>query len=208
MARSLLRKRCWPNLFPANELAPAAAAFNDLGEHQRAADILREATAKIPGPKRKLGVDVTLGPIVDSTLGAGDGIRSHVAVELYAPAIEQRLRNSCTIYHLVSSTWSDLYGVFRRHGQDQPSNQEVIEQLPPDSKLGLFNDLATEAPSNGQFEDAKQLLQRLVMEAKQHEPAVSSPLWLKLRWLALSGHNPRVFQPFIRSGSRAPNVSS
>jgi hypothetical protein len=108
-----------------------------------------------------------------------------------APAIEHRLRNSCTIYHSVSSTWSDLYGVFRQHGQDRPSKQQVIEQLPPDAKLGFLNDLATEALSNGHSKMQNNCFNGWLWRATQYEPAVSPSLWLKLRWLAPSGHNPQ-----------------
>src|SRR5215467_1390508 len=114
VAEEMLASAKRPNLFPASELALAAAGFNDLGEHQRAADILHEAMAKVPGPNQKLGVGVTLGPITGSTLGVGDSIRSEVAVELYRAgdrtAFEELLRDLPSWYR--ARTWTDLYGVF------------------------------------------------------------------------------------------------
>jgi tetratricopeptide (TPR) repeat protein len=168
VAEEMLASAKRPNLFPASEMALAAAGFNNLGEHQRAADILHEAIAKVPGPNQKLGVGVTLGPITGSTLGVGDSIRSQVAVELYRAgdriAFEELLHDLPSWYR--ARTWTDLYGVFGQHGQDRPSKREVIDQLPPDAKLGFLNDLATEALSNGEFDEAKELLQRLVRDSE------------------------------------------
>jgi hypothetical protein len=46
-------------------------------------------------------------------------------------------------------TWTDLYAVFRRHGEARPWKQQVISELPLDGKLNFLNNLATSAVLRG-----------------------------------------------------------
>ena len=148
-----------PALFPAAELADAAAAYNDLGGRPQAADILREALGKLPAPDRVIGVGPTVGPITGSTLGVGDSIRSTIAVELYRAGKRDEFENlvgKMTAWY-YAHTWLRLYEEARTHGELEPSDKEVLRALPADRQLTFINIAATEALLKGDPERAKQL---------------------------------------------------
>jgi hypothetical protein len=70
-------------MFPSGQLADAARAYNVVGDHTRAIELVREALAKMPDPHSTIGIGETVGPISGSTLGVGDSIKSSIARELY-----------------------------------------------------------------------------------------------------------------------------
>jgi tetratricopeptide (TPR) repeat protein len=163
-----------PDLFPAAQLAEAAAAYNDIGEHDQAAQILHGAVGKLPDPKKVIAVGVTLGPVTVATLGVGDSIRSSIAIELYRAGerdeFEKQVMVLSTEYQ--TRTWMELYAEAHRRGDRSPAAAEVLKMLPSDAQMTFENDQAVDALTSSDFQRAKGLLESVVTDfAKSQTPS-------------------------------------
>jgi tetratricopeptide (TPR) repeat protein len=117
------------SLIPAAQLAIAAAAFNDLGDHARASILLKDAIARLPSAHQALGSGVTLGPITGATLGLTDSLRSEIAVELYRSgdieAFDEQLRQLGSEYR--ARTWADVCEASELGHWTQPSESACLD---------------------------------------------------------------------------------
>jgi tetratricopeptide (TPR) repeat protein len=163
-----------PDLFPAAQLAEAAAAYNDIGEHDQAAQILHEAVGKLPDPKKVIAIGVTVGPVTGATLGVGDSIRSSIAIQLYRAGERDEFGKQVTALSAEyrPRAWMELYTEAHRRGDRSPTSSEVLKMLPQDVQLTFENDQAVDALTSSDFQRAKGLLESVVTDlAKSQEPS-------------------------------------
>jgi tetratricopeptide (TPR) repeat protein len=117
------------SLVPAGQLAMAATAFNDLGDHGRASELLKEAIARLPSAQQVLGFGMTLGPITGSSLGLADSLRSQIAVELYrsgdTKGFDDQLRQLGNEYR--ARTWGDLCAASGLGHWTRPSESDCLD---------------------------------------------------------------------------------
>jgi tetratricopeptide (TPR) repeat protein len=148
------------DLIPAGQLASAAAAFNDLGDHERADELLKEAIARLPAANKVLGFGVTIGPITGATLGLTDSLRSQIAVELYrsedVAAFEDQSRQLGTEYR--TRVWVDLCDASGLGHWKRPSESDCLDRAGP----GFLVHWAADATGRGQADAAKKYLERAI----------------------------------------------
>src|SRR5579872_5429273 len=174
VADKMLQLAHQPDLFPAAQLANAAAAYNDIGEHDQAAQTLHEAVGKLPDPKKVIAIGVTLGPVTGATLGVGDSIRSSIAIELYRAGerdeFQKQVMALSTEYQ--TRTWMELYAEAHRRGDRSPTASEVVKMLPSDTQVTFENDQAVDALTSSDFQRAKSLLESVGTDfAKSQTPS-------------------------------------
>ncbi len=162
-----------PDLFPAAQLAQAAAAYNDIGEHDQAAQILHEAVGKLPDPKKVIAIGVTVGPVTGASLGVGDSIRSSIAIQLYRAGqrdeFGRQVMALATEYQI--STWMELYAEAHRRGDRSPAASEFLKTLPSDAQMTFENNQAVDALTSSDFQRAKELLESVMTDfAKSQMP--------------------------------------
>jgi tetratricopeptide (TPR) repeat protein len=148
------------DIAPAGQLALAAAAFNNLGDHATAIGLLREAVAKVPGNRQAIAFGLTLGPITGATLGLADSLRSEIAVEFYRAGDVQAFNE---LMPQMSSrwqarTWGDLCRSSGPGGWVRPSDQVCVDV----AGIGILVDFATYAAKKGDVDAAEQYLLRAV----------------------------------------------
>jgi len=80
--------------------------------------------------------------------------------------------------------------VFRRRDENRPSKQDVINELSPDAKFHFFNDLATSALLNPEFDRARELLERVVVESEAIS-VIRPPLTIVAK-IAMAGDFPDI----------------
>jgi len=151
-----------PSLFPSDSLTDAAAAYNDIGDRQRAIDILQKADALLPEAHRVIGFSLSIGPVTGSTLGVADSIRSKIAVELYRAgdrAKFETLLGQMSPWH-KGHTWMRIHDETRIHRESGPSNEEVLQALTPVLQIIFLNNLAGEGLLDADIDRAKQLVDR------------------------------------------------
>jgi tetratricopeptide (TPR) repeat protein len=148
------------DIVPAGQLALAAAAFNNLGDHATAIGLLQEAVAKVPGNQQAIAFGLTLGPITGATLGLADSLRSEIAVEFYRAGDVQAFNE---LMPQMSSwwqarTWGDLCRSSGLGGSARPSDQVCVDE----AGIGILIDFATDAARKGDMGAAEQCLLRAV----------------------------------------------
>jgi hypothetical protein len=178
-----------PYLFPAAQLAAAAAAFNDIGDHGRVIQILREATDKLPDSKKVLAIGMTTGPVTGATLNVGDSIRSSIAIEFYRAGERDEFAKQLLALspEYVTSTWMDLYAAAHRRGESSPSPSEVLKALPPDARVTFENEEAVDAIISSDFERAKELLQNVLDDFAKSQASASTRQLLVTAKIAFAG---------------------
>jgi tetratricopeptide (TPR) repeat protein len=180
LADEILARARKRNVVRLSNLELAAMAYNDIGDRQRAAEILIEAIAEVPPPDRRIGTSLTLGPIFGSTLGLNESMRSTIAVALYRAGkreeFEAQLRKLSAWYQ--ARTWVDLHRSARRRGESEPSDLEVLKHV--EDKPGFFNALAIQALHAGDAVNAAKLLRQAIVEAESDSQVRSLVMTAKI----------------------------
>jgi tetratricopeptide (TPR) repeat protein len=149
-----------PGIVPAGQLAQAAAAFNDLGEHETAAKLLKEALTKVPRNQQVIALGRTLGPITGSSLGLADSLVSEIAVELYRSGDAQGfedLQDRLSSWYR-SRSWFDLCEASELGNWSHPSKQACLAHV----GSNFLVQLAIDAAIQNQTKEADQYLNQAV----------------------------------------------
>jgi hypothetical protein len=160
------------DLLPAAQLATVAGAYNDLGDHERAAQVLHEALAKVPDPKSVIAFGPVAGSVTGATLGLGESIRSEIAMELYRAGERAEFTRQLALLSMEyqTRTWAELYSEAREHREPVPTMSEALNVLPPEEQMALVNDEALRALASSNGAQARILLGR-VLESARSRPA-------------------------------------
>jgi tetratricopeptide (TPR) repeat protein len=149
-----------PSFFPSDQLATAAAAFNDCSDRAGAAKLLREASASLPGYHQHLGWGLSLGPITGSTLGLADSLKSEVAVQYYRGGDFRRFSDLLDGMPPAwrTKTWSEVCAAPEFSGWKDPSAEDCIKG----GGNELLIDAATKAATQDHFHEADGYLTRAI----------------------------------------------
>jgi tetratricopeptide (TPR) repeat protein len=153
-----------PAILPAGQLAAAARAYNDIGDHARAIALLQEAVSKIPDPHKVIAFGPVSGPISGSTLGVGDSMRSEIAREFYHAGDKKSFDEQFVLlspeYQNTLQRWRARQELGDSHPQRSPSLDLYFSTLAPADRTGAALELAVDAIDDGETDAARKLLRR------------------------------------------------
>jgi tetratricopeptide (TPR) repeat protein len=145
-----------PSVVPGGQLAYAARAYNNIGDHARAVALLQEAASKAP-PSKAVAYGIS-GPIS----GVGDSIRSEIAKELYRAgdikSFDEQFALLSPWYQNELQRWRARSTLDSSHPQRSPALDQYFGSLPPDGRLSAAIDLAVSAIADDENELAGKLL--------------------------------------------------
>jgi tetratricopeptide (TPR) repeat protein len=148
------------DLIPAGQLATAATAFNDLGDHANAKLLLKEAISRLPRAGELLGSGITLGRVTGSTLGLRESLIYEIAVQLYRSgdidAFDEQQRQLGSWYK--ARTWRDLCELSGLRRRERPPESACLNGA--GSALLVY--WAAEAITRGDSVAAQQYLERAI----------------------------------------------
>jgi tetratricopeptide (TPR) repeat protein len=147
-----------PSVVPGGQLADAARAYNNIGDHARAVALLQEAASKVP-PSNAVAYGIS-GPIS----GVGDSIRSEIAKEFYRAGDEESFDKHFALlppyYRNVLQRWRARQVLDGSHPERSSSIELYFNALPPDGRLEGALDLAISAIDDDETELARKFLRR------------------------------------------------
>jgi tetratricopeptide (TPR) repeat protein len=161
MKVAIMQQARQPALFQPGNLATAAAVSLDLGDHETARALLKEAKRAFPKDERAvIAVGMVAGPMSYSTWHIGDRMRTAIAIQYY------RLGDSAEFDELFGKistdfrfeTWQQLFDENLPPGVPQPP----LARVEPAQRAALMALLAAQQAKRGDVEKAKALLNELL----------------------------------------------
>jgi tetratricopeptide (TPR) repeat protein len=153
-----------PSLFPADQLATAAQAYNTIGDHARAIALLQEAASRLPDPHKVIAYGVVSGPVSGPTLGVGDSIRSSIAREFYRAGDKKGFDEHFALlppeYQNSLRHWQLRQTLDGSHPERSPGLDMYFSTLPPDDLVSVALELAVSAIDGDEIELARELVRR------------------------------------------------
>src|SRR5215831_4009692 len=153
-----------PFLFPAAQLALAAHAYNNIGDHARAIALLQEAASRLPDPHKVIAYGIVSGPVSGSTLGVGDSIRSEIAKEFYRAGDRKSFDEHFALlsprYQIALQHWLVRQALDGSHPERSPALDVYFSSLPSDDLVGVALELAVSAIDDDETELARKLVRR------------------------------------------------
>ena len=151
-----------PSLFPADQLALAAHAYNNLGDRARALALLQEAVSRLPDPHKVIAYGIVSGPVSGSTLGVGDSIRSSIAREFYRAEDKKGFDELFALllpeYQDNLRRWQLRQALDGSHPERSPRLDMYFSSLPPDDRVSVALELAVSAIDDDETELARKLV--------------------------------------------------
>jgi tetratricopeptide (TPR) repeat protein len=153
-----------PFLFPAAQLALAAHAYNNIGDHARAIALLQEAASRLPDPHKVIAYGIVSGPVSGSTLGVSDSIRSSIAREFYRAddkkGFDEHFALLPSEYQNNLQHWQLRQALDGSHPERSPGLDMYLSSLPPDDLVSVALELAVNAIDDDETELARKLVRR------------------------------------------------
>jgi tetratricopeptide (TPR) repeat protein len=151
-----------PSLFPAAQLALAAQAYNNIGDHVHAIALLQEAASRLPDPHKVIAYGIVSGPVSGSTLGVGDSIRSQIAKEFYRAddrkSFDEHFALLSPEYQNRLQYWRVRQALDGSHPERSPGLDMYLSSLPPHDLVSVALELAVSAIDDDETELARKLV--------------------------------------------------
>ncbi len=176
-----------PDLFPAGQLANAARGYNNIGDHQQAISLLREAVSKLPDPHKVIGFGMVSGPISGSTLGVGDDIRSSITYEFYRANDQKDFDEQYAqlpAWHQNQTQAlraTDTLG--KKNPEKSPELDNILNTVPLENRFEIISNFTVDAINNNESEIAKKLLRKALDESTDEK----SMVFVSIAKLAFAG---------------------